>query len=369
MVSSILFLCNTYMQLIAAIQIRRKMFVDASADLLLSNHSVNTEKVASRLKKMNMFDNVKIINSKEFIYQQNKAQDILDVIRLSFNIGEKYHDFLINKNCSYDKIFYFNYDLLLYTVIDECRKNGKNPIFCRFEEGIHTYQSMLVHECDANGNRVRIINRIRTLLRKQCISEITAEYYVFFDGLFPDCDKKVHKIPLIDRNDQELVRILNYCFDYCPEEDIYEKKYIFFGASRAIDGHETNETQIVLKIADMVGKDNLLVKMHPRDTRNVYEDHGITVSRVSSVPWEVIQMNHDFSKHIFITMSSGSVISGCALLDDEVETYLLYPIDKEMDTGFNEFCDVVLKELIMKLHGQSKCCRHQIINSLEEIVL
>lgn len=369
MTSSILFLCNTYMQLIAAIQIRRKLFADAAVDLLLSNHSVNSEKVASRLEEIHVFDSVKIIDSKEFIYQQNKVQDVLDVIRLSLNVGEKYRNILTNKICSYDRIFYFNYDLLLYTIMDECNKRGKKPILCRFEEGIHTYQNMLMHESETNGKRIKMINGMRTILRKQCISETTVEYYVFFDSLFPSCDKEVHKIPRIDRNDHELVQILNQCFDYYPEEDTYKEKYIFFGSSRAIDGYETNETQIVLKIADMVGKENLSIKMHPRDTRNVYEEYGIKVNRSSSVPWEVIQMNHDFSEHIFFTMSSGSVISGCALLGDKIKTYLLYPMDKEKDKKFYNFCEISLKRLILKLQEGGLCNRHQIINTMGEYLL
>lgn len=50
-----------------------------------------------------------------------------------------------------------------------------------------------------------------------------------------------------------------------------------------------------MQLAEKVGKDNILVKKHPRSTVHIFEEKGIAVDTNSSAPFEAIQLNNDMS--------------------------------------------------------------------------
>ena len=68
----------------------------------------------------------------------------------------------------------------------------------------------------------------------------------------------------------------------------------------------------------------MIVKVHPRDDKARFEREGLIVDKMSSVPWEAIQINYDFSGHIFLTIVSGSVVTINAILDNPPITYFLF---------------------------------------------
>lgn len=78
----------------------------------------------------------------------------------------------------------------------------------------------------------------------------------------------------------------------------------------------------MLKVANLVGKDNLLIKIHPRDLRTIYSDNGFNVDKNSLIPWEAIQLSSDFSDKVFLTINSGSVLSGSTMSEKPVKTFI-----------------------------------------------
>lgn len=83
---------------------------------------------------------------------------------------------------------------------------------------------------------------------------------------------------------------------------------------------------MVCKVADLVGKDNLLVKTHPRDKRTIYSDNGFKVDKNSNIPWEAIQLSKDFSDKVFLTVNSSSVLAGSFMSEKTVKTFYLYKL-------------------------------------------
>ena len=89
-------------------------------------------------------------------------------------------------------------------------------------------------------------------------------------------------------------------------------------------GEPIGEGQIVKKIADTVGKDNLLVKAHPSDRRGFYEENGLKVDKNIAVPWEVIHFCIDLSEKVLITGTSMAVISTSLMLNSPPKTVFMY---------------------------------------------
>ena len=121
-----------------------------------------------------------------------------------------------------------------------------------------------------------------------------------------------------------------------PDNTIYTKKYIFFTSVYDFEGgNPIGEYELVCKVAKLVGIDNLLVKTHPRDSRTIYKDHGFNVDVNSSIPWEAIQLSGDFSDKVFLTINSGSVLSGSTMSEKPVKTFYMY---KLCDIKENKSC-------------------------------
>lgn len=319
---NILFICNSYLQLITSVQMRLTLFPLQSADFILSDHSVKAKNVCERLRKTDIFERVSYLQTKQMTYQQNDFSDLLNVFELAFSNHGKIHSMLW-KDMAYEKIFYFNHDdLIPLAAFEISLENGRKPEMCCFEEGVLSYHEMLSMP---DSGRRELIMKLRRLFGKPDPFDGDICYYCFYPEIFPNQGKKICKIPHLTRNDT-LLQILNIVFGYRPENDSYLQKYIFFTSSSDIDGQPVGETELVLQIAKQVGKENLLVKMHPRDGRKVYEEKGMNVSRNSSIPWEVIQLNHDFNEHVFLTVSSGSVLNASAMLGENIRTLFLYPL-------------------------------------------
>ena len=123
------------------------------------------------------------------------------------------------------------------------------------------------------------------------------------------------------------------------------------------------------KIADLVGKDNLLVKTHPRDLRTIYNDNGFNVDKNSSMPWEAVQLGGDFSNHIFLTVNSGSVLAGSFMSEKPVRTFYMY---KLCNIEGNSTCQKNAKDIEALLTNENMkeiLSKVSIANRLEEIVV
>ena len=134
-----------------------------------------------------------------------------------------------------------------------------------------------------------------------------------------------------------------------------------------IDGKKIEEDQLVKQLAESLGKDNVIIKVHPRDTRNIYRNMGLEILENSEIPWEIIQLNNEFSDKIFISLSSGSILNASAMLNENIRTYYLFPCIKGKDQAFDEYC-LVLGKLVKELQGLGYCTHHEIISQIDKIV-
>ena len=359
--NKILFFCNTYMQLLTAINMKVSLFSDRSVDILLSDHSANAQMIRSNLEKIDLFNNVLFVETKQFL-SQNILSDLKDVIELTFCNSNKFEN-MFPKDIAYSEIFYFNYDPILIAIYDRCKKNSAVPKCIRYEEGIFSY----VHiENLSMFRRMKIIRVLRRLINKGTIIDETKDVFCYYPELLQLDDAKIHRIPLLTRDNKELLGIYNTIFHYDPDVEDFRQKYIFFTAVSASGPDNDPEARLVMEVADLVGKDNVLVKLHPRDARHCFGDHGIEVSRSSSVPWELVQLNHDFSNHVFLTVSSGSAINTSAMLGDQIPTGILFPLLSAENSSNRQFYNGIVK-LIGSLKEIGALKKTVIVDTLEAV--
>lgn len=365
--SNVLFVCNTYYQLIATIQMRLTIFTEDYVEVILSDHSLNAKQVAQNLRKTGIFDEVRFLQSKEFDWKPHRN---FEGIKTVYNGVTGIYKPIEGAGGPFDVLLYFNQFVSVNLIFAYAYERNPQLKCHRFEEGILSYRFITQPLRGIKlSKRIQAIFAGRSIAGKPNIGELTKGFYCFYPELLEGCDIVCHAIPILRRQDKGFVEMINTAFSYRPNRDTYPQRYIFFASSLDIDGTPVGETELVLQIAELVGRENLLVKMHPRDGRDVYEKQGITVSRNSAVPWEVIQINHDFSSHVFLTVSSGSVVNASAMLGDRIPTFFLYPLVKGRNASVDSFCENVIQPTLDGLKRIGTLQSAKAVCNLQDIVL
>ena len=320
-----LIVANTYYQLIIAIQMSNTIFSDRAITLLLSDHSVNAKKICDNLNTCNVFDRISYICSKDIIYSERTLSDrVKNYIDLTFKDKNRWgfmlDDIREDGNLYFDEMICFNFGTDTYGMFSILSRYNRKIIVSLFEEGALSYGVT----AEITFGR-RMINSSRRILGKRTIVENMKYFYCYHPEIY-NGDLEVVGVPQISKG-SECAEILSDVFDLNNREYDYSYKYIFFTSVYDFEGGEPiGEYEIVEKIAKTVGKDNVLIKTHPRDRRNVYIDNGFNVDCNSDIPWEVIQLSGDFSDKVFLTATSGSVLAGSFMSDKPVRTIYLYKL-------------------------------------------
>ena len=89
------------------------------------------------------------------------------------------------------------------------------------------------------------------------------------------------------------------------------------------DGSE-EEVDLVKDLISYLPKHEIAIKMHPRRTYDRFASLGVESLKASKVPWEVIQLNQDYSGCIFMTVTSSAVFSSDIYFGDKCYKILLY---------------------------------------------
>lgn len=358
----VLFLCNTYMQLITAAQIQTSLLRSPRADLLLTDHSVGAERVARSLAGCGLFRRVRLAATRRLVYGRSRRESLAEALRLAAGGGEACAG-LLWPGAAYDAIYYFNLDPLAAAAFDLSRARGREPRCARFEEGVLSYGELA--SLRGAGGRMRLALGLRGALGRESVASRTREFLCYYPELFPG--ENCRAIPRLSREERALVEALNRAFDYDPGRDPYPQRYIFFGSAWDADGRGVGETELVFELAERVGRENLLVKQHPRDGRDVYERRGIAVARSSAAPWELVQLNRAFRRHVFVTLASGSVLNASAMLGDRVPTCFLYPLVRGRDAAFDRFCEGSVAPTLAALRRLGALEAARVIRDLREI--
>ena len=153
--------------------------------------------------------------------------------------------------------------------------------------------------------------------------------------------------------DSETARIADVIFDFKPH-DIIKEKYIYFDNAFAKDGINTNDHEILRTVSEIVGKDNLLVKVHPRNDPSIYEGTGLKVNKKNYIPWEIYYFHKEMLENkILIGAVSTALLSPFLYFDSRQKVISLVEM-LELDKMNEKFRKLVIdiKKIVMKQHPE-----------------
>jgi len=222
-----------------------------------------------------------------------------------------------------------------------------NPnISCfRFEEGILSYNNFNKPIKKTIG--VKILDLFYKTLNRTSLEDIPPVFFCFFPELcMYKC--KVEKISLI-KKDSELIKILKRVYSDFDMKQYDKYKYIFLSSVCDFEGGESiGEFSLVEKIVKKIGSDNILVKLHPRDTRQHADLH---IDKNSKIPWEVMLLISNFDDKIIMTTTSNSLISANLIFESSGKNVFLYRL-----------CNISQNDLACNAVNQIEYVLHRIKN-------
>jgi hypothetical protein len=143
-------------------------------------------------------------------------------------------------------------------------------------------------------------------------------------------DAPVKPIKKINPDNLASVNVFNKMFGATNLEDAYDEKFIFFEESYYADGKDVGDMDIVDNISDIVGKEKMFVKIHPRNPVNRFSKNGYKTNKNTTIPWEIVALNLKIGEKILLTIASGSALTSLVNVSTKPEKIIMFMNCEEM---------------------------------------
>lgn len=322
-----LYICNSVYQILVSLWIKHSINSDVSGDLIISNHMNNGSELAARIRKEGYFDQVYYVESLDYARY-----------RTPYSRKERYREELFPKKVltqywpgasAYSKVYMANPDRFAQLTFNALSRVSPDVQAVLFEDGMLTYSQMFCS--DVESSRIKLDTQIkrfvyRYVFRRKSLCDNIKEILLFHPkDLDWQPDFVVTELAKINCEDTCFRNMCNRVFRYDGNTDHYDRKYLFMEESFAAEGVPINDVQLLQQLALRVGKENIMVKIHPRNPVNRFAQEGFVTNRNTSIPWELIVMNlGDISDMTLVTVASSSVLNPMMIFGKKVKAYSLY---------------------------------------------
>jgi len=356
-------------QLMQALFFQERLFKDKDVtDILIFRSVIGHEMFTERLKELHLFRKVMLIN--ENAKKGKRFKKIFELLLVSCGHAERMSYIVDSEliNSDYDEVWYYNYCLWYYGIYDLINsKENRQVKFVAFMESIFTYTYLRNGEMSPPISlREKIIRIGRSLCGKWILYPYSENVYIQFPEMANSYSERIiHTLPILTSKDRCFYNNVKHVFSVPVFRGL--PKYIFMASSLEFDGFGNGETDLIIQIADIVGKENLIVKLHPRDNRCLLEKAGISIMDSSRVCWEAIQLGNDFSQNVFLTVASASIVNTILFSGEDLEAYYLFPLIIEMSDVFRTYCLDSVENTINMAHHYGKAKNTKVVKSMDEL--
>lgn len=311
--SRLLFVCETVMQLINILNIKYNLYPDGKADIIFTE-STDFSRYIEPVEKLGMFEHIyrTKYNTGNEIARLRKTAPNADIMKnplgyeYAVPLTQKYSDLFIATTVPISKTVY-------YQIV----KSGLTPRIHFYEEGYSTYIDNIHSNVAADMFDHTIYEE------KKRFENNIFEILLYEPQLYSAGEKyALSVIPKISKDNKPFIDILYSVFG---KVELPEEKYIFISECFAADGCASDDIEILDRIAERVGTDNITVKAHPRGKteEKFYQMHGYRIFAEKIVPWEMFVLSADIENKILITVSSSTPVNQNAIFGKDVPTLFL----------------------------------------------
>lgn len=293
----ILFVVETEYQLFNILNLKINYFNDVTSDIVFLS-TVNLTKYIEKIRALALFENIFETSFSGF-EDRDELAEIDNKVKAKnpekydkmISISAKYTDFFMpTPGVTYQKMIY-------YMLIN----HGSLPRVHIFEEGLASYTEDIVQKLKWNIDDSVVVKRKR-------IGTNLSSIFLYMPKLYSGSENDLSKIlmPTV-YSDTFRMAIYNVFGKGTP----IEEKYIYFNEPFMRDGLVSNEIQILDNISEIVGKENIAIKLHPQSKgiKKLFEAHGYHVLEDNNIPWEIYTLFYDVDDKVLLSISSNAIFS------------------------------------------------------------
>lgn len=349
---------NTPYQLLVMLQLMHTYLCDDIVDIILTDHAHGMEKYAASIEQEKLFRNVYYIPTAQEQYHSSRGQKLLDVFEIGFSSSNRMIRKFPEKDEAYDGLFHYNLDLLAISLFDHFSSKKETFELNMYEEGFLSYG--IEESGDGKTSRKALLKKLRKIGIKKDWEKYYNNYYCFFPALVKKKERfTIKRIPKIDRKNRSFVEMVNRVFQYQPETNEYKQKYICFATC-----YQCDENLVYRHLADIVGTDQVIIKTHPRILEDTFKEIGLQTNQDKSIPWEVVQINHDFREKVFVSVNSSCACLASAILGDEIKAIYIYRCvelkDRPIQVDTFHRVNKNLEDYLQKFHAENRLMNTQV---------
>lgn len=311
---SLLCICSSIYQVITLTQIITTFYTDYHVDIIFTNYMKEYQTIANEYQNTNLCRNVYAINVDFIRYSKTNSS-----ATPSYQFAYSYDELLIHNFGEVCTFFVNSLELQL----------NKLVTLSLYEDGLSSY-SKIYKRFYANAT---------TRLKK--IKQIYAFEPKYFDWNPPF---KITKIPKICANNN-LVKLLNKVFRFNNQITI-SSPIIYVESIAHLYGYDLQEQILLTTIANAIGKNNLIIKNHPRN--DSYQINGLNYleQNFQYVPFELLLLNQKVNDKILLTISSNGVYSAAIMFDIPIFSISLL----DCINAKSDIINIELEQCIKKIH-------------------
>ncbi|MBQ9610610.1 MAG: hypothetical protein IJV15_14350 [Lachnospiraceae bacterium] len=309
----LLFLCRTPIHVLRTIQLKFELYEHSSVDICIFDSFKGSDKIIERINNKSIFDYVLYVSDSDYMYD-GKFSDLVSYIKKS-----NYKKFL--KSNIYDELFTYDifgqFNEIAYNVL---RKNNSNLVYNMMEDGPTLYY---VERIDSKTKKY-----LYTLFGLKNSLDYIDNWWFSRPDLMTVFGNGIKKsIPKVDKNNLDMIKYMNYVFDYKDSEDIRNADIMFMEECFCNDGllKDSKDLRIFKGIKSAIENVDCVVKIHPRSVDNRF-DGDFKVLPNDGIPWELFALNMDVSKKIMVSIACTTMISSSMLFGEESFSLMLYPM-------------------------------------------
>ena len=336
-------------QFLIATHLRTTIFKSDKVDLLMYDSMPAAKQICNNIKKSGFYNDVYIVSSvlAVGITKIGFIDKIIKYLRwFELQIAPLHgtrRDIKI-ANYKYDAFVFCANGIFLEGLYNVCRRENPQMHCLRYEGSLTSY--LHDHE-NAKGRFRRILEScLKKFSGSVDLSEEVEKYYFFEPSLIQfQHNYQIEKIPLISSIEPRIIGLLNSVFEFDIKRDYIKENTIAFEDGNLYFMNNNEEVELFTETAKVLGKENFLVKLHPRNNIDRFSSEIVTTNK-SIAPWEVYLMNQNISGKTLITSASGSIFTSLLYFGMDVKIILVYKIVKQRIPLIDENFERLLNSLV-----------------------
>lgn len=344
----ILFGVDSMFQFIIATNLRTTIYKDDDVDIIIYSSTPIAKELFEKVYQKSVYRNVYYADTSlakcgnNYSFSEKLPKYFVYLLTLPFPklmlrqmigsaLSERYDEFIFN-----------GFGALPECIFNVCYNNNHNIKCKRIEDAYPSY--FTIYGSKKNGIR-RTLERMSQYCfgRKDIDKYVDGYYFSEPEMVMADLSYPVIPAPKFGRQNQEFVGLLNEIFSYSTTAKSDKKIYLFEDGRLFFDGSE-EEVDLVKDMISYLPKEQIAIKMHPRRKVDRFKALGVETMKASKVPWEVIQLNQNYSGCVFMTVTSSAVFSSDIYFGDKCYKILLYKCLKTPPSSIDSKFDAYVQK-------------------------